>query len=250
MSNASLSSAQTQLLSGTGSTTRSITGARSKCNERSCRSCCLERLPAPGAGFLCAHAGVRYRPRPAAQREHDGHHPPRCAAHAAAVPPSPHTLPVSHVHPQCHTAPLVDDYPRTAANAQHAARQLPIAGACYICRDGTAAGWQRTDHTEAMCTPALPPVPAFHARGLRQARMGHHDKSRRDEPGRRQRNLRCHRISDRTAACAVRISGERCEHGEGYCVNAAEVPIRTRITYASRFFVFPILFCIGYIFTL
>ncbi|KAJ7846846.1 hypothetical protein B0H14DRAFT_3867595 [Mycena olivaceomarginata] len=57
---------------------------------------------------------------------------PRGAQHTLQLSPSPHTLPASH----------------------HAARQLPIASACYyIYRDDTAAGWQRTDHTEAMCTP-------------------------------------------------------------------------------------------------
>jgi hypothetical protein len=60
MSNASLSSAQTQRLSGTGSTTRSIPGARSKCNELPRRPFRLQRLPAPSAGVLCAHAGLRH----------------------------------------------------------------------------------------------------------------------------------------------------------------------------------------------
>ncbi|KAJ7810021.1 hypothetical protein B0H14DRAFT_1492936 [Mycena olivaceomarginata] len=77
----------------------------------------------------------------------------------------------------------------------------------------------------------LPPVPAFRARDFRQARMGHHDNSRCDEPGRRQHNLRSPGISDRTPACAVRISGERCEFGEGYCGNVGEMPIRIHITY-------------------
>ncbi|KAJ7354499.1 hypothetical protein DFH08DRAFT_855031 [Mycena albidolilacea] len=77
----------------------------------------------------------------------------------------------------------------------------------------------------------LPPVPAFRARDFRQARMGHHDNSRRHELRRRQQNLRSPGISDRTPACAVRISGERCEFGEGYCGNVGEVPIRTHITY-------------------
>ncbi|KAJ7863644.1 hypothetical protein B0H14DRAFT_3862797 [Mycena olivaceomarginata] len=177
MSNASLSSAQTQLLSDTGSTTRSIAGARSKCNECSRRPCRLQRLPAPGAGFLCAHAGLCYKPRPAAQREHDGHHPLRCAAHAAAVPPSPHT----HVHPQCHTAPLVDDsaapppmrsMPRgsfpSPAPATSAAMTLPRAGS--------------TRTTRRQCAPR---ASTFHARDLSQVRMEHRDKSRCDEPGRR-----------------------------------------------------------------
>ncbi|KAJ7354487.1 hypothetical protein DFH08DRAFT_854973 [Mycena albidolilacea] len=77
----------------------------------------------------------------------------------------------------------------------------------------------------------LPPVPAFRARDFRQARMAHRDNSRRDEPRRRQQNLRSPGISNRTPACAVRISGERCELGEGYCGNVGEVPIRTHITY-------------------
>ncbi|KAJ7838807.1 hypothetical protein B0H14DRAFT_3459214 [Mycena olivaceomarginata] len=144
MSKSSLSSAQTQRLSGTESTTRSIAGACSKCNERSRRPCRLQRLPAPGAGFLCAHAGLRDKPPPAAQREHDGHHPPRCAAHPAAVPPSP----LIHVHPQCHTAPLVDD---SAAPPPPMRTHGPHGGDVH---------------------PARPPVPAFHARDLRPARMG------------------------------------------------------------------------------
>ncbi|KAJ7863531.1 hypothetical protein B0H14DRAFT_3862874 [Mycena olivaceomarginata] len=148
MSNASLSSAQTQLLSGTGSTMRSIAGTRSKCHQRSRRPCRLHRLPAPGAGFLCAHAGLRFKPPPAAQREHDEHHPPRCAAHAAAVPPSPHTLPASHVHPPCHTAPLVDD-----SAAPPPMRCTPRASFPSPAPATSAAGWQRTDHTETMCTP-------------------------------------------------------------------------------------------------
>ncbi|KAJ7366310.1 hypothetical protein DFH08DRAFT_833988 [Mycena albidolilacea] len=194
MSNASLSSAQTQLLSGTGSTTRSIAGARSKCNERSRRPCRLHRLPAPGAGFLCAHAGRRYKPLPAVQREHDGDHYPRCAAHAATVSPSHHT-------------------------------HLPIASACYICRDDPAAGRQRTDHTEAMCTPRVHRYP-HSTLGISDKRgWGTATRLGATTPG-GERNVRCPGISDRTAACAVRISGERCEHGEGYRVNAAEVPIR------------------------
>ncbi|KAJ7810024.1 hypothetical protein B0H14DRAFT_3880758 [Mycena olivaceomarginata] len=100
-------------------------------------------IASPGtAPIFCADASDRSKPWPAAHREQDRYHLP-CAAHAAVVPPSPHTLRASHVHPQPYTAPLVDD----------SARRLPITSAGCVCRDDGATGWHGTDHTEAMRTP-------------------------------------------------------------------------------------------------
>ncbi|KAJ7846829.1 hypothetical protein B0H14DRAFT_3677656 [Mycena olivaceomarginata] len=224
MSNASLSSAQTQLLSGTGSTTRSIAGERSKCNEHSRRPCRLHRLPAPGAGFLCAHAGLRYKPWLLRNANTTGTIL-RDAQHMLQLSP---TLPASHVHPQCHTAPLVDDSAapppmRSTPRASFPSPAPATSAAMTLPRAGSA----RT--TRRQCVPRAPPVPAFHARGLRQARTGHRDKSRCDEPGRGTertlpRDFRSHR-----GLCSSNLR-RALASVEGYCVNAAEVPIRTRIT--------------------
>jgi hypothetical protein len=189
----------------------------------------LHRLPGT-APIFCADASDRSKPWPAAHREQDGYHLP-CAAHTAAVPPSPHTLPASPVHSQPYTAPFVDD----------SARRLPITSAGRICRGDSATGWYSTDHTEVMRTPCFRLYPPS-ALGISEKRAWHRNNSWCDGPGRRQQNL-C------SPACAARI-GERCEFGEGYCGNVREVPIRTHITYTSRFFVFPFSFTSTVFFTL
>ncbi|KAJ7366314.1 hypothetical protein DFH08DRAFT_929241 [Mycena albidolilacea] len=117
---------------------------------------------------------------------------PRDAQHTLQLPPSSHTLHASHVHHQCHTAPFVDD--STAPPPMRGTLRASVPSPAPAT---SAAGWQ-------------------YKRGWGTAtRLG------ATNPG-GERNLRCPGISDRTAACAVRISGERCEHGEGYRVNAAE----------------------------
>ncbi|KAJ7833255.1 hypothetical protein B0H14DRAFT_3710968 [Mycena olivaceomarginata] len=217
VSSASLSSALSQLLSGTGSTTRSIAEVRSKCNERS-----PSPTPpsSPGtAPIFSADARDRSKPWPAAHREQDAYHLP-CAAHAAAVPPSPHTLPASPVHPQSCTAPLADD----------SARRLPVTSAGCVCRDDSATGWRGTDHTEAMRTPCFHRYPPS-VLGISDKR-GRAPRTILDPTnlGGDSRTCAPPGISDRTAACAAQISGERCEHGDGCCGNVGDVPIRTHIT--------------------
>ncbi|KAJ7879049.1 hypothetical protein B0H14DRAFT_3435287 [Mycena olivaceomarginata] len=91
--------------------------------------------------------------------------------HAAAVPPSLHTLPASHIHPQCHTAPLVDDYaaPPPMHSTPHASFPLPVPATSAV-MTLPWAGSTRT--TRSQFAPRAPPVPAFYARDLRPARMG------------------------------------------------------------------------------
>ncbi|KAJ7800841.1 hypothetical protein B0H14DRAFT_1685958 [Mycena olivaceomarginata] len=105
--------------------------------------------------------------------------------------------------------------PPHATRAQHLAHQRPIASARYSRRDDTIAGSHGTDHTEMMRTPALPPVPVFHDRNFSQAQMVHRYNPRCDEHVRRAEEKPLPRIPDLIAVCAVRISGERWEHGEG-----------------------------------
>ncbi|KAJ7794877.1 hypothetical protein B0H14DRAFT_3888571 [Mycena olivaceomarginata] len=110
-----------QLVSGTGSTTRSIAGARSKCNEHS---------PSPTPPSSSPRAPrLSSAPTPATARNlglprtanRTGTTPP-CAAHAAAVPhrPIPSPLPTSILSP----IPL---------------RSLTPPGGC-VCRDNSAMG--------------------------------------------------------------------------------------------------------------
>ncbi|KAJ7835930.1 hypothetical protein B0H14DRAFT_1130121 [Mycena olivaceomarginata] len=74
-----------------------------------------------------------------------------------------------------------------------------------------------------MRTPALPPVPVFHDRNFSQAQMVHRYNPRCDEHVRRAEEKPLPRIPDLTAVCAVRISGERWEHGEGYIFGLSSV---------------------------
>ncbi|KAJ7846836.1 hypothetical protein B0H14DRAFT_3867590 [Mycena olivaceomarginata] len=127
MSNASLSSSQTQLLSGTGSTTRSIAGAHSKCNERSRRPCRLHRSPRPAPAssaptpVAASNLGLLRNANTTGTILRDAQHTPQLSPHRPI--PSP---------------PPIFPSPAPATSA-----------------DDTAAGWQRTDHPEAMCTPRL-----------------------------------------------------------------------------------------------
>jgi hypothetical protein len=115
---------QSQLMSGTGSTTCSIARARSKCNEHS-------PLPTPSSSPPWA-LHLSSMPTPATTRnlgllhcEQDGYHL-LCAAHTAAVPPFSHALPASSIHSQPYTALLVDG----------SARWLPITSTgCVCCGD-------------------------------------------------------------------------------------------------------------------
>ncbi|KAJ7353164.1 hypothetical protein DFH08DRAFT_856076 [Mycena albidolilacea] len=111
--------------------------------------------------------------------------------------------------------------PPHATYAQHLAHQRPIASARYSRGDDTIAGSHGTDHTEMMRTPALPPVPVFHDRNFSQAQMVHRCNPRCNEHVRRAGEKPLPRIPDLTAVCAVRISGERWEHREGYIFWAA-----------------------------
>jgi hypothetical protein len=143
VSSTPLSSARSQLLACTGSTTRSIARARNKCNARF-------PSPAPPSSPLRA-------PRPSSAPT-----PPSapnlclprianatCTAPGVSLcgrPPSPHILPAFHVHPQRHSAPLVAD-----SAAPRPMRSTPRGGC--VCPDDTAAGEQRTNDTEAIRTP-------------------------------------------------------------------------------------------------
>ncbi|KAJ7351204.1 hypothetical protein DFH08DRAFT_957539 [Mycena albidolilacea] len=105
VSSASLSSsAPSQLLSGTGSTTRSIAGARNKCNERlpppALPSSPLRALR-PSSAPTPPSAPNLGLPRRIAN--------PTCTAPGVSLcrPPSPRNLPAFHVRPQRHSAPLV-----------------------------------------------------------------------------------------------------------------------------------------------
>ncbi|KAJ7833230.1 hypothetical protein B0H14DRAFT_1167036 [Mycena olivaceomarginata] len=158
VSSASLSSTLSQLLSGTGSTTRSIAGVRSKCNEHS-PSPTPPSSP-PQAPRLSSAPTPASAPNLSLPRIANRTGTIPCPAHAAAVPLSPHTLPASHVHPQPYTAPLVDD----------SARRLPITSAGCVCRDDSAAGWRGADHMEAMRTPC------FHRYPPSSSALGSSDK--------------------------------------------------------------------------
>jgi hypothetical protein len=120
---------QSQLMSGTGSTTCSIAGARSKCNEHS-------PLPTPSSSPPWA-LHLSSTPTPATTRnlglphcEQDGYHL-LCAAHTAAVPPFSHALPLppsilSPILP-CLLMALPGGFP-SPAPAVFAAVTVPQAG--------------------------------------------------------------------------------------------------------------------------
>ncbi|KAJ7798045.1 hypothetical protein B0H14DRAFT_44446 [Mycena olivaceomarginata] len=93
-----------------GRTTRSIAGARSKCNEHSpspTPPSSPPRAPRLSSAPTPATARNLGLPRTANRRVPSPVRSTRCS-----VPPSPHTLRASHVHPQPYTAPLVDDSAR------------------------------------------------------------------------------------------------------------------------------------------
>ncbi|KAJ7202688.1 hypothetical protein C8J57DRAFT_1622555 [Mycena rebaudengoi] len=202
--------ARSQFLSGTGSTTPSIAGARSKCNKRSpspTPPSSPPRAPRPSsaptppsapnlillrtANAMCTAPGVLLCGRPP-------HHPIRS--------PLPLSI-LSAIPPRWLTTP---PHRRPCA----AVRRLPITSAGCVCRDDTATGEQRTNDTETMRTPRFHQYP-HSALGISDNRgWGTATILGAPNPGR-----------DRGTYAApgflyMRISGKRCEFGEGYCMNA------------------------------
>ncbi|KAJ7919780.1 hypothetical protein B0H13DRAFT_2320070 [Mycena leptocephala] len=117
-----------QILSGTGSTTRSIAEARSKCNERS---------PSPPRALRPPSA-----PTPA-------------SAPNLGLPRTTNATCITAGVPLCGRPPSA----RNLSAFHHAARRLPITSAGCVCRDDTAVGEQRTNGTEAMHTPRFHQYP-------------------------------------------------------------------------------------------
>ncbi|KAJ7796609.1 hypothetical protein B0H14DRAFT_3550191 [Mycena olivaceomarginata] len=112
----------TVLVSGAGRTTRSIAGARSKCNEHS---------PVAHAAFTSS--------------------PPR-APRLSSAPTTARNLGL----------PRTANRTGTISRAQHALQlsphrpiPSPLPPAGCVCRDDSATGWHDTDHTEAMRTPCF-----------------------------------------------------------------------------------------------
>ncbi|KAJ7870140.1 hypothetical protein B0H14DRAFT_3575972 [Mycena olivaceomarginata] len=108
------------------------------------------------APILCAHAALRSKPRPATHRERDVHRPR--APSLRRPPPSPHTLPASHVHPQRHTTQLVDDFA-----APPPMRSTPCGGfpspapAAFAAMNGCGRAAHEPHGGDAH--PAFPPIP-------------------------------------------------------------------------------------------
>ncbi|KAJ7669802.1 hypothetical protein B0H14DRAFT_3178674, partial [Mycena olivaceomarginata] len=173
VSSSSLFSARSQLLSGTGSTTRS------KCNERSWSPAPPSsplRAPRPSSAPTPPSAPNLGLPRIATAT---------CTTPGVSLcghPNRPVTSPLSASHPQRHSAPLVAD-----SATQRPMRSTPRGGfpspapAAFAAMTRLRASSGRT--TRRRYAPRASAVPAFRAKDFRQAWMGHPDKSRRDEPG-------------------------------------------------------------------
>ncbi|KAJ7848847.1 hypothetical protein B0H14DRAFT_3867106 [Mycena olivaceomarginata] len=120
----------------------------------------------PSAGFLCAHASRRYKPRPAAHANTTGTIP-RDAQHTLQLSPHhpiPSPLPMSILRAipprSLTTPPHRRQCAARRAPASHRQRllHLPRSHCCGLAAHGPHGG---------NVHPALPPVPAFHARDLR-----------------------------------------------------------------------------------
>ncbi|KAJ7240946.1 hypothetical protein C8J57DRAFT_1726925 [Mycena rebaudengoi] len=135
------------------------------------------------APILCAHAALRSKPHPTTHRDAMCTAPTSLSAAVLPHHPIPFSLPpsiLSAIPPRWSiTPPHRRPCAVRRAVASHHQRRLRLPR-CHVC--GRAADERHGGDAH----PALPPVPAFRARDLRQPRMGHRDHSRCDEPGRRQ----------------------------------------------------------------